>query len=201
MRLNRFETLLMNNPVRALVHRHFEAGRLRRLGGVANGGLALEIGCGRGVGVKILKEVFKVEQVHAFDLDERMISLARNQLKRSGHGGALWVGDATAIAVQDSTYDAVFDFGAIHHVLEWRSAIKEIYRVVKPGGRIYIEEILARWITHPLFRPLMDHPQIDRFNLEQFARALQENGFRVRATDQFLDLFAWFIADKPQDAS
>ena len=44
MELNIVEKLLMNNPIRALVHRHFEARRLLSLGGKTNGGLALETG-------------------------------------------------------------------------------------------------------------------------------------------------------------
>jgi ubiquinone/menaquinone biosynthesis C-methylase UbiE len=198
MRLNSFEKLLMNNPVRAWIHRHFEARRLFRLGGKTSGGLTLEIGCGRGVGVEILKDVFDVRQVHAFDLDPGMIELARRQLTPDRNRVDLWVGDVSAIAARDNTYDNVFDFGAIHHVVEWRSAVKEIYRVVKPGGRIYIEEILAKWITHPVFRHLMDHPQTDRFDLDQFTQALRDCGFKVRATDQVMQLFAWFIADKPR---
>jgi len=47
MTLNQLEFLLMNNPVRAFIQRHFEGPRLERMGGVMAGGCALEIGCGR----------------------------------------------------------------------------------------------------------------------------------------------------------
>ena len=76
MRLNPFETLLMNNPVRAWIQRHFEARRLLRLGGRAGGGTCLEIGCGRGIGVGIILHTFGAGRVHAFDLDARMVGLA-----------------------------------------------------------------------------------------------------------------------------
>ena len=48
MLLNRFEYRLMNNPLRAALQRHCEARRLLTMGGAMNGGVALEIGCGRG---------------------------------------------------------------------------------------------------------------------------------------------------------
>lgn len=197
MELNIVEKLLMNNPIRALLHRHFEARRLLSLGGVTNGGLALEAGCGRGVGVKLLQDVFKVERVHAFDLDPHMIARARHLLRDRQDSVKLWVGDVTAIPARDHTYDHIFDFGAIHHVIDWRASLEEIYRVLKPGGRIYIEEILEKYIVHPLFRRLLDHPQHDRFNLQEFVKGLQDAGFIIRETDQFIEMYAWFVADKP----
>jgi ubiquinone/menaquinone biosynthesis C-methylase UbiE len=72
-----------------------------------------------------------------------------------------------------------------------------VYRMLKPGGRFYTEEILEKYIGHPLFRRLLDHPQQDRFTRAQFAEALKQNGFTVIASGEFVELFAWFIADKP----
>jgi hypothetical protein len=43
----------------------------------------------------------------------------------------------------------------------------------------------------------MDHPQNDRFDMELFKTALTVTGFRVIASRKFMDLFGWFIADKP----
>ena len=36
-----------------------------------------------------------------------------------------------------------------------------------------------KYIIHPLFRRLLDHPQQDRFTRAQFAEALEQNGFTV----------------------
>jgi ubiquinone/menaquinone biosynthesis C-methylase UbiE len=81
------------------------------------------------------------------------------------------------IPVAHSHYDAVFNFGAIHHVVDWRASLSEIHRVLKPGGRFYCEEILRRYITHPIIGRLMDHPQQDRFDEPQFIDALQKPAF------------------------
>ena len=75
MRLNTFEKALMNNPIRAALQRHFEARILKKLGGKMRGGLALEIGCGRGMGACIIFEEFRAEHVHAFDIDPHMVCL------------------------------------------------------------------------------------------------------------------------------
>ena len=47
MKLNTVEKALMNNPVRVLVQRRYEARLLERLGGRVDGLNVLEIGCGR----------------------------------------------------------------------------------------------------------------------------------------------------------
>ena len=196
MLLNRTEYWMMNNPVRAVVQRHFEAKRLLAMGGVVRGPRALEVGCGRGVGIEIIMETFRVARVDAFDLDPRMVRKARRRVERQGDRVSLWLGDATAIPIENGRYDAVFDFGIIHHIPDWRAAIREIHRVLRPGGRFYAEEVLSRVITHPISRRLVDHPQQDRFDHAQFVDALRETGFAITKTIRWWRHFGWFIAER-----
>ena len=196
MLLNRAEFGLMNNPLRAAIQRHFEARRLLRMGGPMNGGAALEIGCGRGVGTDLILQVFGADSVDAFDLDPRMVAQARARLSAHGSRVRVWVGDAGAISAPDATYDAVFDFGIIHHVPAWRRVLAEIHRVLKPGGRFYAEEVLRRFIVHPITRRLLEHPQSDRFDTAGFVRGLEASGFDPIATEELWGSFAWFIARK-----
>lgn len=193
MLLNFVEKALMNNPVRAAVQRRFEARRLLALGGRVDGGRALEIGCGRGVGCEIVQDVFGALTVDGFDLDPDMVRRARTRLARRD-GIRLWIGDAERIAAPSSTYDAVFDFGIIHHVPRWRGVLREARRVLKPGGRFFAEEVLVNFIAHPLWRRILDHPQEDRFDHDGFRAALVEAGFRVLGTRELWGDFAWFVA-------
>lgn len=196
MLLNRVEYALMNNPLRAAIQRRFEARRLLRLGGIMRGGRALEIGCGRGVGIELILGVFGADSVDAFDLDPRMAARARERLSRYGSRVHLWVGDAGALSVADASYDAVFDFGIIHHVPEWRRVLSEVHRVLKPGGRFYAEEVLRRFIVHPVTRRLLAHPQTDRFDAGEFRRALEASRLDPVAEEQMWGAFAWFTATK-----
>jgi len=93
MLLNKAEKLLMNNPLRAAVQRYYEARRLRDMGGAMAGGHALEIGCGRGVGVEIILEQFGADRVDGFDLDADMVVRAEDRLERFGDRVRLWTGD------------------------------------------------------------------------------------------------------------
>ena len=196
MLLNVAEKLMMNNPVRAAVQRHYEARQLLDLGGRMEGGRALEVGCGRGVGVQLVLEEFGATHVDAFDLDPDMVQRAREHLAAYEDRVRLWVGDATAIEADDATYDAVFDFGIIHHVPAWREALHEVHRVLKPGGRFYAEEVLHAFIHHPFWRRVLDHPMDDRFDADTFAHGLREVGFKVRGERSLWNSFAWFAAEK-----
>jgi len=57
MRMNAVETAVMNNPVRRVVQRFYEAPLLRRLGGDVSGGAVLEIGCGQGYDAELICHV------------------------------------------------------------------------------------------------------------------------------------------------
>lgn len=200
MLLNGVERLMMNNPARAAIQRHYEARRLLRLGGRVDGGYVLEVGCGRGVGVEILLEQFGAARVDAFDLDPQMVEAAWKRLARQVADGTvrLWDGSATSIPSEGSSYDAVFDFGIIHHIEDWRAALAEIHRVLRPGGRFYAEEVMASFIHHPLWRRLLDHPRTDRFDRPTFARALAQTGFHVLGAEGLGESFAFFLAEKPE---
>lgn len=200
MLLNRIEYALMNNPVRAAIQRHYEAARLLRMGGRMNGGLALEIGCGRGVGSELVLDVFGADRVDAFDLDPSMVAQARERLRARGARARQWVGDAAHVAAPDRHYDAVFDFGIVHHVPDWRSAFAEVRRVLKPGGRLYLEEVLRAFIVHPITRRLLQHPLEDRFDVAGLLEGLRAVGLVPRAHESLWGGFVWVVADRPLDA-
>lgn len=195
------EKLAMNNPVRAAFQRRYEARKLLRLGGPVPGGRVLEMGCGRGVGSEIILTAFGAQSVDAFDLDPHMAALARKRLARFGDRARVATGDAEKIEAAADTYDAVFDFGIIHHVPGWKRAVAEAFRVLKPGGRFYTEEVYVSFVAHPLVKALADHPREAWFTHERYGGALAEAGFSILGHERFLNLFGWFVAEKPEGSS
>jgi ubiquinone/menaquinone biosynthesis C-methylase UbiE len=198
LRLNFLEKAFVNSPVRAVVQRCHTARRFVRLSGeVAAGERALETGCGRGLGAEIILDRFGAGEVHGFDLDPGMVRLAKRRMASRGDRARFWVGTATAIPAPDAFYDQVFDFGIIHHVIRWREAVREVCRVLKPGGRFYVEEYLKDFICHPVWRTLLEHPQEDRFTAADFIAALEASGFRVIGSEERFRTVGYFVAEKP----
>lgn len=181
----------MNNPVRALVQRRYEAVLMEQMGGRVEGQRVLEIGCGRGVGTEIIFERFGAGEVHAFDLDPDMIEQARRRL--SGYSSdrlRLFVGDVAAINASDASYDAVFDFGIVHHVPDWQQAVREISRVLRPGGRFFFEEVTKQALDRWFYRTFLDHPTKNRFTAEEFVAELECQGIAVGSNQ-----VEWFLGD------
>jgi ubiquinone/menaquinone biosynthesis C-methylase UbiE len=181
MMLNAVEKALMNNPVRALVQRLYEARLMERLSGRVEGHRVLEIGCGRGVGTQIIFERFGASEVHAFDLDPNMVALARKRL--SGYQSdrlKLFVGDATAIKAPNAEFAAVFDFGIVHHVPNWRDAVSEIARVLRPGGQFFFLEVTRHALDRWFYRTFLEHPTSQYwFTREVFVSELERQGIFV----------------------
>jgi len=191
MKLNAVEKYLMNNPIRAAVQRHYEAPLLERIGGRLDGMRVLEIGCGRGVGTEILLNRFGAAFVHAVDIDPDMVGLAQNRLARYiPERVKVEVADATQIPVTDNAFDAVVDFGIIHHIPVWQDAIPEIVRVLKPGGRFIFEEVTKHALDRWFYRTFLEHPKENRFSAEEFVAALEEHGIAVEG-----NVTTWFFGD------
>ena len=180
MQLNSVEKALMNNPVRAAVQRLYEGPLLERLGGKVVGQRVLEVGCGRGVGTEIILERFAAAEVAAFDLDPDMVARARRRLRRfPADRVTVSVGDVTAIAHPAASFDAVFDFGIIHHVPNWPDAVREVARVLRPGGRFFFEEVTRHALERWAYRRFLSHPQENRFTPEGFVTEVERCGMTV----------------------
>jgi ubiquinone/menaquinone biosynthesis C-methylase UbiE len=197
MQMNWAERALVQIPGREWLLRNYEAKRLLELGGRMNGGRALEIGCGNGSGTRVILDLFQADRVDAIDLDPRLVRAAIQRTRQQRDRISVTRGDATAIDVDDGNYDAVFNFAIIHHIPDWRSAVAEVYRVLRPGGRFYAHDVFAKFIHDPLMKRLFEHPMEDRFDHDQFAAALLEAGFTLVDSSQLWERFGWFIADRP----
>ncbi len=140
----------MNSTFRRFAQDYI-ASRFESMGGLAEGRHVLEVGCGGGYGVELILRRFKAAEVDAIDMDAKMIDVARQRLSSYSDRVRLSIGNVTSLAAKDATFDAVFDFGAIHIEVEWKSALREVSRVLKPGGRFYFEMVTSRALRLPYF--------------------------------------------------
>ena len=164
MKLNRIERWVVNNPFRAMEQR-LQVRWLKGIATVAGGSRILEVGCGRGAGAHLIAKEFQPAQLHALDLDLQMVRKARRYLSASDHAEKilLYVGDAVHLPYGNGAFDAVFGFGVLHHVPDWRAALAEIVRVLRVGGVYFIEEIYPPVYQNFITSRLLLHPREDRF--------------------------------------
>ena len=184
MLMNRIETSLVNSPPRRWLQRYYEVPWLRRNAPpLPPDARVLEIGCGQGYGTQLILETFESNHVDAVDLDPSMVTKARSRLHQHTNKVTIAQGSAldltTALDAGDRSYDAVFDFAIIHHIPDWRAALDEVARVLRPGGTFYFDEVTAVALASRTYRLLFDHPEHDRFTAAQFLDACESRGLRI----------------------
>jgi ubiquinone/menaquinone biosynthesis C-methylase UbiE len=181
MKTNRLEQIIVNSPIRLLIQEKIILRWIKSKVHLPPGGKFLEIGCGRGAGACMLLREFLPEAVHAMDLDEDMIARARRfvSVVQREHVH-LYVGDTLFLPYRDAAVDAVFGFGVLHHLPDWRAGIAEIARVLKPGGVYFLEEFYPPFYLNPLVRRLVTHPEKDRFYSPDLWQNLAEAGLPIQ---------------------
>jgi ubiquinone/menaquinone biosynthesis C-methylase UbiE len=102
----------------------------------AKGKRVLEIGCGLGTdGAQFARA--GAEYI-GMDLSSASVALAARNLQQQ-HLPASWlVSDAEYLPFPDNSFDLVYSYGVLHHTPDLPSAIAEVRRVLRPGGRAIV---------------------------------------------------------------
>ena len=179
MKLNWAERWVVNNPVRVF-QQYLEVKWLRQMMPLKTGMTILEVGCGRGAGAKLIHKTFKPSRLHILDLDIEMMRKAKKYLSsKSIHALNLLVGDSVELPFKAGSIDALFGFGFLHHVPDWRQALLEITRVLRPGGIYYMEELYPSLYQNAITKHILLHPEHDRFTSKDLRREMDATGLSL----------------------
>lgn len=102
--------------------------------GLSRGSLVLDLACGTGDLCKLLR----CEGMRAVGVD-----ISAGMLAAAGEGLALVEGDCLALPAADATFDGVTSGFALRNVADVKAFLRELGRVVRPGGRVAIIEVDA----------------------------------------------------------
>jgi SAM-dependent methyltransferase len=102
-------------------------------------GRVLEIGCGRGGFATWLASEPSTTSVVAADFSAVGVQMGRAHARRLDPGPLDWaVADVQAVPFADGSFDTVCSCETIEHVPSPRRAVGELFRVLRPGGRLYL---------------------------------------------------------------
>jgi len=148
--------------VRNLLHRYAGNGRNPRRPRI------LEIGCGAGA---MLQDLEQFGSPVGLDIAE-----AAPQYWRERGLTSVSLADTTALPYRDEQFDIVIAIDVLEHVEDDVTAVNEMYRVCRPGGKLIA--------TVPAFKFLWSRRDIQchhvrRYTLDEFRAKLLHGGFRI----------------------
>ncbi len=148
----------------------------------------LDLGCGPGDGAARITGAGGVAV--GLDYSEGMVALAR---KEPALAGRLVRGDAGRLPFADGSFDKVVCTNSFHHYPEHLAALREMRRVLKPGGQLGLvdprKDHLFGWLAIDLVEnAVFGLEEVRIFSVAQWYRMLGEVGFR----DAKVERGAWW---------
>jgi demethylmenaquinone methyltransferase/2-methoxy-6-polyprenyl-1,4-benzoquinol methylase len=135
---------LMNSAMTAGMHHRWRA-RAVDAAAIGPGDAALDVCCGTGdLTLELARRVGPEGRVVGSDFSERMLDLARSKAEEPEPGATRPVfewADALQLPYDDEKFDAVTVGFGVRNLAELDRGLREMTRVLKPGGRLVILEI------------------------------------------------------------
>jgi len=117
----------------------------------------LDVGCGQGVDLAQYARVGA--HPTGVDLTPRHVELANAHLLALGLEGRALEGDAERLPLPDESFDRVSSNGVLHHTPDLDAALREIHRVLRPGGEarviVYNRNSFHYWLAQVLWLGLI----------------------------------------------
>jgi SAM-dependent methyltransferase len=105
----------------------------------------LEVGCGRGGGAAFVFEAFRPGSMVGLDVARTAIDRCRRRYARPGL--RFVAGDAEKLPFPDASFDAVLSVESSHCYVDPLAFLREVHRVLRPGGRLLLADLRRTMLT------------------------------------------------------
>lgn len=98
---------------------------------------AFDYGCGSG---NLTKHLLNLSlKVTAADVSEKFLTIVEKKYAKKGRLNILKINGQDLSNIENNQFDLVATYSVLHHIPDYLSIVKEMVRVVKPGGIIYLD--------------------------------------------------------------
>lgn len=163
------------------------------MGRIKEGDIVLDLGSGAGFDCFLAsKKVGAKGKVIGVDMTEEMVEKATDNAKKYGYKNVQFkLGDIESLPIEDNSIDIVISNCVINLVPDKEKSFKEIYRVLKKDGKIYLSDIV-------LLETLSDEQKNDDGLLagcvggallrDDYLKIIESAGFEIKILEEDKDI-------------
>lgn len=115
---------------------------------------ALDLGCGTGEMLKLILLEDTHKELCGIDLSEKMLAVAKSKLPEQVK---LILGDSESLPFSDNAFDVVYCNDSFHHYPAPQNVLREVYRVLKPGGTFLMGDCWQPLVGRAIMNFYMRH--------------------------------------------
>jgi len=155
------------------------------------GAKILDVGCGEGQSFSLIDKYFEPSLIKGVDIDPELLIKAKQVGDRVRCDVEVDCGSVQQMDIPDNTFDIVSCHQLIHHVTFREEALKELYRILKPGGLLLLGESCQPFLQIYWVRWLFRHPKMEQKTAVGYIDLVREAGFSFEEKD-ILETIPWW---------